>query len=109
MESHEKGCTANPDRVCGICAYSGAEQRAIAELTGAYLVGGFKELQGICDSCPACTLAGMRQADMSKLSHDEQQVIYQTQGDWDVRKAFDEFWSEERHAREEAQSYNPLY
>lgn len=79
MEKHEKGCTANPNRVCGLCAIAGEVQRPMAELIaeGRRLFGSIpacqfpgpraddaaKAFREFVHNCPACLLAAMRQSD----------------------------------------------
>lgn len=79
MAKHEKGCTANPGRVCGLCALAGQPQRSMAELLakayelfdgiaihdlcgpkGDEAAKAFREFAG---NCPACILAALRQSD----------------------------------------------
>jgi len=79
MERHEKGCTANPNRECGLCALGCAAQPlheliALAnswvesattdeELWGVEITQPMvDELEKLADYCPACTLAALRQS-----------------------------------------------
>ena len=77
MERHEKGCTANPSRECGLCALSGTgaplsklilliESRCAGvaddKLGGSCVDGVLAELENMAEHCPACTLAAIRQA-----------------------------------------------
>lgn len=77
MVSHERGCTANPNRVCGLCAAAELEQKPIAELISAYRIdaGTDEQRRGEYDCtvdpvellkarnrCPACALAASRQS-----------------------------------------------
>lgn len=59
MEKHERGCTNNPDRVCGVCAYVGTVQQTREALTAA-AGEGIKALRELAESCPACMLTGVR-------------------------------------------------
>lgn len=75
IAKHERKCTANPNRVCGMCALVGEAQHTMAELfvpistAIAYFkptpgepeeidVSGLRELT---KGCPACILAALRQ------------------------------------------------
>ena len=72
MERHETACTANPNRVCGMCAAANIEQAPLSQIIGAIegvrwpvaiermrAVAGGDEIEG---GCPACLLAAIRQA-----------------------------------------------
>ena len=95
IERHEKGCTANPDRVCGLCEYCGESQLDLKALTGfidtycadlpreqfewedeAHLKASgdeldpmLKELRELANNCPACILAALRQAETKTWSN----------------------------------------
>lgn len=82
LRTHEKHCTANPNRECGMCLMiEDAEQKPLAELTAVF--DGFsgpcsglvtpklravwadhdariKELETLTNGCPACMLATAR-------------------------------------------------
>lgn len=84
MAKHEKACTMNPDRVCGMCKALEQEQPNLTELMallpnpGDYLIKHeiWEELPGLdgvversmpelrekSGNCPACILAALRQA-----------------------------------------------
>lgn len=61
MKRHERGCTLNPERVCGMCRLAGEEQRPMVELLQLAAKGGLKALQDATENCPACILAAIRQ------------------------------------------------
>ena len=62
MAKHEKGCTMNPHRECGVCAmWLGGCNEPMADLIAA-LGNGYASLREKCENCPACTLAALRQA-----------------------------------------------
>jgi hypothetical protein len=93
MERHETACTANPKRECHIC--KGDPQTGAAELP--VLIAFCKEraaksqdgltiskadledLRALCDGCPACMLAAIRQGG-----------VYSN--DFDARLEFKSFW-----------------
>ena len=85
MKRHERGCTMNPDRVCGVCGIVEATQRPIQELIAllpnhlnfqcygeghegydaALTITANKKLPRLreaANDCPACILAAIRQA-----------------------------------------------
>ena len=65
MRRHERGCTANPDRVCGMCARlheEGGDEPAppAAELRKVLDAEGFAAMCKAANDCPACILAVLR-------------------------------------------------
>lgn len=80
MRRHEVGCTANPNRVCGMCAvdrdqFDGEHEQALTEAliaaaeadwqTGLETGDPYHEqkpvkLREVSHDCPACMLAGIR-------------------------------------------------
>jgi len=81
MARHEKHCTKNPDRVCGMCDFLGLAQRPLGEILAEIPAPPTKdELHGGCvsfnepevhiapfrdatEGCPACILAAIRQSE----------------------------------------------
>lgn len=63
METHEKHCTNNPDRVCRVhnSIIEIECQPTMDELKAAYQ-GGYPKLREVAHNCPACILAVMRQS-----------------------------------------------
>jgi len=76
MKSHEKSCTANPDRECRMhLKLMGAKQdRTARELSGLLAMGkpmyGMSELREASDNCPVCILAAIRQSNIQKWDGD---------------------------------------
>jgi hypothetical protein len=82
MARHEKGCTANPFRICGICKHAETIPEPLPKLiefvklhcepvndlpegVDPYSTIGKEELQALrqlADGCPACMFAALRQA-----------------------------------------------
>lgn len=81
IRRHEFGCTANPNRACGICRENDFHPKPLAELVALCRArathhtdpttefdyhdldaAALKELREAADGCPACMLAAMRQA-----------------------------------------------
>lgn len=65
MRRHERGCTANPQRVCGMCkklADEGGPDPAPPrdELIRLMDTQGFKAMCEAANDCPACILAALR-------------------------------------------------
>ena len=72
IERHENGCTANPSRICGLCQYAepALEQKPMVDLVRCLSWDkdgyGMKELRQLCEGCPGCILAAIRQSGMLK-------------------------------------------
>ncbi len=118
MEKHERGCTANPSRVCGLCEHCGEVQPAMNTLTDfvdsycadlprgkseweddEYLLASgdkldpmLKELEKLANQCPACTLAALRQAKTETWSN------------FKFNEKLDAWWAEE-NANQEQHAY----
>lgn len=65
MRRHERGCTANPGRICGMCsmlAREGGPEPAppLNVLIGTLDAEGFKAMCELANDCPACILAALR-------------------------------------------------
>ena len=89
MIEHEKHCTMNPHRVCGMCARDeDAVQKPMAELVAAYDES-LEALAAKAEGCPACMLAGIRQW---KEAH-AQYPSDERWSHWDFKKACAEYWS----------------
>ncbi len=74
IQKHERACTANPDRVCGICNHAKLAQHPIAQLL-AYIDPkkencGLADLRKLTEDCPACILAAIRQSGICKWDGD---------------------------------------
>ena len=119
MEKHEKACTANPERVCGLCQHCGEDQPKLTTLTGfidSYcadlprvkfewddeehleasgdkLDPMLKELEALANHCPACTLAALRQAKTKTWSN------------FNFKAKLDAWWEEENANREPEHYY----
>ena len=83
MRNHELHCTKNPDRECRVCKMVDGAQKPMADLlavlpvpiqwedeygskhyhvdTEAQVNAAVKELRELCDGCPACIMAALRQ------------------------------------------------
>ena len=101
MTNHEKGCTMNPERICGMCKVAGYEQKPIPELKSVLLShkdpeAGMIALRTVTDNCPACILAVIRQITAIWDFED-----YMNGGGWefDYKQENSAFWTE--HPRNE--------
>jgi hypothetical protein len=108
MERHEKGCTANPNRVCGLCEYAepSLKQRPIAELV-ACLAGaisgeltsdeGMNKLRELAEGCPGCILAAIRQSGIVKALYDSESGPPDLK--FDFKKELQEWWAMANEAK----------
>ena len=78
MRRHERGCTANPARVCGFCGRNGDVQDLATILVTPQLAvslnpweGRMVALREATDNCPACILAAIRQSGVQKIDGPE--------------------------------------
>ena len=113
---HERGCTARPDRTCGLCEHCGEVQPELSSLTGfidtyckdlpryeiedhnphreMLSVSGDKldpmveGLGKLANECPACMLAALRQAETETYSN------------FKFKERLDAWWAEENANRE---------
>ncbi len=105
---HERGCTARPDRICGLCDHCGEVQpklsvltefidahckdlprydrdggRDILSVSGDKLDPMVEELGKLANECPACMLAALRQAKTETYSN------------FKFKERLDAWWAEE--------------
>jgi hypothetical protein len=74
IAKHERGCTANPERVCGMCDLAHKAQQPMDVLIAALGAGddlGMERLDVQADGCPACKLAAIRQSGLLKKWSDD--------------------------------------
>jgi len=86
MAKHEIHCTANPDRVCGLCKMGGLRQKPMDKLikaVGACDAKGIKSLRKAASGCPACILSALRQSEANNYDTESFSFDYQSE-----RKAF---------------------
>lgn len=65
MRRHERGCTANPQRVCGMCSMLAREEGPepappLPILLDTLDTEGFKAMCELANDCPACILSALR-------------------------------------------------
>lgn len=63
MRRHERGCTLNPQRICGMCAKLADEVEGVPsrdELVRIMDANGFKAMCEAANNCPACILSALR-------------------------------------------------
>lgn len=109
MTSHERGCTLNPSRVCGLHAKMEEKQPPTADLV-AMLNGVTSEVDAAdalarvrkaCDGCPACILAAIRQARcVERICVEGTQIITCNRHfDFDFKAELKSFWADYNDTR----------
>lgn len=86
MEKHERGCTANPNRVCGLCERVGNATTSLPDMISAIESGGLEQLETLVDSCPACILAGVRAWNKLDTTTDDEMIFF------NYKEAADKWW-----------------
>lgn len=101
MKRHESGCTANPGRVCRMCAMltdeggpDPAPQRD--ELIKIMDEHGFKAMCDAANGCPACILSALRTKNFKGDAESLPCVLGPEDGreTWSYKQAKDDWWSE---------------
>lgn len=101
MKRHESGCTANPGRVCRMCAMLADEggpdpapQRD--ELIKIMDEQGFKAMCDAANGCPACILSALRTKNFKGDAESPPCVLGPEDGreTWSYKQAKDDWWSE---------------
>ncbi len=105
IAKHEKGCTRNPNRECGMCRETGLDQSPTSELLEALTSGGIAKVRELADGCPACIMAAIHA--LRKIEPLETSEDYTDSNfiDFDYRTAADEFWREFGNKQREEASY----
>lgn len=115
MKRHERGCTLNPNRVCGFCELrvehlGGEPQKPIKTLIEALGEGSakdLKKLEKIAEGCPACMLAALRQSGLSLIiDYDEEGICRPVKAAqlFNYRERVKEFWDKLNDAKWRAEN-----
>ncbi len=105
MRRHERGCTANRQRVCGMCSdlydESGAPSRD--ELVRVMDTEGFKVMCEAANNCPACILSALRTKNFKGDADSPPGVIGPEDGreSWSYTNAKAQWWKERNSAEAE--------
>ncbi len=100
MRRHERGCTLNPQRECGMCkmqADEGGPEPAPArdELVRILDADGFKAMCAAANDCPACILSALR---TKNVFDDELGPMVSGPDDgrngWNYKQAKEQWWKE---------------
>lgn len=108
MRRHERGCTANPQRVCGMCAKlaeEGGPEPAPPrdELVRIMDAQGFTAMCEAANKCPACILAALRTKNTKGDSETPPGVLGPEDGreSWSYTQAKQAWWNEWNSAQAE--------
>jgi hypothetical protein len=105
MKRHERGCTANPSRQCGVCGFPTDYEKLIPIA----MSGDIKALEESAEGCPACMLAAIRLAPWTTSYADENGPEHKDIPDairlWDFKPALKEWWDNVNAARYESESH----
>lgn len=101
MRRHERGCTANPQRICGMCsmlAREGGPEPAppLPVLLSALDADGFSAMCELANDCPACILAALRTKNFKGDAETPGGVLGPEDGReaWSYSQAKDAWWRE---------------
>ena len=101
MKRHERGCTLNPNRVCGMCkmlADEGGPEPAPPrdELLRVMDAEGFKAMAAAANDCPACILTALRVRNMPADADGPGRVAGPEDGrnEWSYTQAKTAWWAE---------------
>lgn len=98
IQRHERGCTNNPDRECGVCQATGVGGATVPELLEAARHG-LTALRNAAECCPACMLAGVRalRNELEALARNADEPADPLPPDlsnWDYRAEHRSFWDD---------------
>ncbi len=99
MRRHERGCTLNPQRKCGMCKMvadevEGAPSRD--ELVRVMDEQGFKAMCEAANHCPACILSALRTKNFNGDSETPPGVLGPEDGreSWNYKQAKERWWKD---------------
>lgn len=111
---HERGCTANPGRVCEMHKHCEEPQKPVADLIAILKAHEIdkewtkatEELRQAARGCPACMLAAIRQSGLQRFDVDEDGIAPGAEFEFNFKAELAAFWSvvNERASVEEAKA-----
>ena len=108
MRRHERGCTLNPQRVCGMCkmlAEEGGPEPAPPrdELVRIMDAEGFAAMCKAAEDCPACILAALRTKNFKGDAESPPGVLGPEDGreSWSYKQAKVDWWKDWNEAQQE--------
>jgi hypothetical protein len=94
IAKHERSCTRNPNRVCGVCREAHLEQKPTADLLAALKANGVEGVQAVASGCPACVMAAIHALRKEEPLEQVGGGEYDNYIDFNYRTAADAFWAE---------------
>jgi hypothetical protein len=94
MAKHERGCTRNPERQCGLCRVAKLEQKPTAELLAALNDGGVDAVLELSLGCPACVVAAIHALRKTEPRLYEPDTGADNYISFDYKLAAEKFWNE---------------
>jgi len=114
MRRHERGCTLNPQRVCGMCkmlAEEGGPEPAPPrdDLVRILDTEGFPAMRTAAENCPACILAALRVRNLPADADGPGRVAGPEDGrnEWSYTQAKQAWWAEWNSGQ--AERHGPYY
>ena len=114
MRRHERGCTANPQRACGMCsmlAREGGPEPAppLPILLDTLDTEGFKAMCELANDCPACILTAVRVRNLPADADGPGRVAGPEDGrnEWSYTQAKQAWWASWNSAQAEREG--PYY
>ena len=115
MRRHERGCTLNPQRVCGMCKMLADEGGPEAAPPRDALVRildaeGFKAMCAAANDCPACILSALRTKNVIDWESGPS-VAGPNDGrqEWNYKQAKEQWWKEWNSGQAERESLEAYY
>jgi hypothetical protein len=112
MKRHERGCTLNPQRVCGMCQMLAAEGGPDPapprdELVRVLDTKGFAAMRADANDCPACILTALRTKNYRGDAESPGGVSGPEDGrnEWNYRTAKEAWWKDWNSAQEERREW----
>ena len=107
MRRHERGCTLNPQRICGMCSLLAAEggpapAPPLNLLVETMDTEGFKAMCDIANGCPACILSVLRSRNVqTEFGPFTVPGPEDGRNEWSYIKAKADYWSAHNDAQAE--------
>lgn len=93
---HERGCTSNPNRTCGLCGIRDYTQVPLEELISFYKESGIERLREVAQNCPACILSTLKatvEITVYSNEHGEWET-HSWENEFNFKKEIKTFWDE---------------
>lgn len=100
IAKHERGCTRNPTRACGMCKKAELEQKPTIDLLAALEDGGVEAVAKLADGCPACIMAAIHAMRAKDPLEYEAETGYSNYINFDYKKAAETFWADRAPAEQ---------